>query len=65
MKLAGRTNTPVTWPATRSSTMEHKDRALILGGIGVLLLLIGIPVALLGPIEMYCFYLFSEGGRFH
>jgi hypothetical protein len=45
--------------------MEHKDRALILAGIGVLLLLIGIPIAFLGPIEMYCFYLFSEGGRFY
>jgi MFS family permease len=25
----------------------------------------GIAVGLLGPLEMYCFYLFSEGGRFH
>ena len=45
--------------------MEHRDRAFTLAGIGVLLLLIGIPIALLGPIEMYSFYLFSAGGRFY
>jgi hypothetical protein len=45
--------------------MDHKDRTLLLAGIGVLLLLAGIPIALLGPLEMYCFYLFSEGGPFH
>jgi len=45
--------------------MDYKDRKLILSLMGVLLLLIGIPVAFLGPVEMYCFYLFSEGGRFH
>lgn len=45
--------------------MDHRDRTLILAGIGVLLLLVGIPAAFLGPVEMYCFYLFSEGGRFH
>ena len=33
--------------------------------IGVLCLLGGIAVGALGPVEMYCFYLFSEGGRFH
>jgi hypothetical protein len=45
--------------------MDHKDRTPILIGIGALLLLIGIPTGFLGPIEMYCFYLFSAGGRFH
>lgn len=50
---------------TTNSDMTHKDRSLILVVIGILLLLVGIPVAFLGPIEMYCFYLFSEGGRFH
>jgi len=45
--------------------MDHKDRTLVLALIGVLLLLVGIPVAFLGPVEMYCFYLFSEGGRFY
>jgi hypothetical protein len=44
--------------------MEHKDRTLVLALIGVLLLLVGIPVGFLGPIEAYTFYLFSEGGRF-
>jgi hypothetical protein len=29
------------------------------------MLAVGIGSALLGPVEMYCFYLFSEGGRFH
>jgi hypothetical protein len=43
----------------------YQDRSRILVAIGALLLLIGIAVALLGPVEMYCFYLFSEGGRFH
>jgi hypothetical protein len=48
-----------------SSKFDHKDRSPILVVIGALLLLIGIAAALLGPAEMYCFYLFSEGGRFH
>ena len=45
--------------------MDHKDRTLMIAGIGVLLLLAGVPIAFLGPLEMYCFYLFSAGGRFH
>ncbi len=45
--------------------MDYKDRRRILTAIGVLLLLIGIAAAVLGPAEMYCFYLFSEGGPFH
>ena len=48
-----------------SSNVDYRDRRLILAAIGILLLLVGIPVAFLGPVEMYCFYLFSEGGRFH
>ena len=44
--------------------MDHKDRTLVLALIGILLLLVGIPVGFLGPIEAYTFYLFSEGGRF-
>jgi hypothetical protein len=43
---------------------SFKDRHLILAAIGVLLLCVGIGSALLGPAEMYCFYLFTEGGRF-
>jgi len=45
--------------------MDYRDRRPILAIIGILLLLVGIAAALLGPAEMYCFYLFSEGGRFH
>ena len=45
--------------------MDYRDRSLILAAIGVLLLSVGIVAAFLGPAEMYCFYLFSEGGRFH
>ncbi len=44
---------------------DFKDRTRVLAVIGVLLLLVGIPVGFLGPLEMYSFYLFSEGGRFH
>ena len=47
------------------SNADHRDRSLILAVIGVLLLSIGTVAAFLGPAEMYCFYLFSEGGRFH
>jgi hypothetical protein len=49
----------------RGSFMDYRDRSLILAIIGVLLLFVGIVSAFLGPAEMYCFYLFSEGGRFH
>ncbi len=43
----------------------HKDRTLVIKFIGWLLLLSGIAVGMLAPLEMYCFYLFSDGGRFH
>ena len=33
--------------------------------IGLLLLIIGIIAAIVGPFEFYCYYLFTEGGRFH
>jgi hypothetical protein len=45
--------------------MDTRDRRPVLAAIGGLLLLIGVGCALLGPVEIYCFYLFSEGGRFH
>ena len=45
--------------------MDHRDQRPVLAVFGILLLLIGIAAAFLGPIEMYCFYLFSDGGRFH
>jgi hypothetical protein len=44
---------------------SYKNRSRVIAIIGVFLLLGGIAVGFLGPLEMYCFYLFSEGGRFH
>jgi hypothetical protein len=44
---------------------EYRDRRRVIYLIGVLLLLAGIAIFLLGPVEMYCFYLFSDGGVFH
>jgi len=44
---------------------DYRDRSPVLVAIGILLLLIGVVAAFFGPLEMYCFYLFSEGGRFH
>jgi hypothetical protein len=44
---------------------DHKDRTVWLRLIGALLLFTGMGAAFLGPVELYCFYLFSEGGRFH
>jgi hypothetical protein len=41
------------------------DRAVAVAIIGALLLLVGGVAAVTGPLEMYCFELFSEGGRFH
>ncbi len=38
---------------------------LFLKLIGFVLLLIGLVAAYYGPLEIYVFYLFSEGGRFH
>jgi hypothetical protein len=48
-----------------SDNAAYRDRTFILRVIGALLLLVGGAVAFLGPLEMYCFYLFSEGGRFY
>mgnify|MGYP001567756825 CR=1 FL=1 len=48
-----------------TSNLDYKDLTRIITVIGILLLLVGTVAALLGPVEMYCFYLFSEGGRFH
>jgi MFS family permease len=48
-----------------TSKPDYKDRTRVIAVIGVVLLLVGIAVGFLGPLEMYCFYLFAEGGRFH
>ena len=45
--------------------MDYRDRRLILRAIGLVLLLVGATAAIFGPLEMYVFYFFSEGGRFH
>lgn len=47
-----------------TNDLDYKDLSRLFTIIGVLLLLSGIFTGLLGPLEMYCFYLFSEGGRF-
>jgi hypothetical protein len=44
--------------------MEYRDRRLVLVALGLVLLLAGIGCAFLGPVELFVFYLFSEGGRF-
>jgi len=45
--------------------MDYRDRRVILVAIGLVLLLAGVGCAFLGPVELYVFYLFSEGGRFY
>lgn len=45
--------------------MDFQDRRLMLRALGLVLLLAGVGCAFLGPVEMYVFYLFSEGGRFY
>ena len=42
----------------------YHDRSRALRAVGFVLLLLGAAFALLGPLETYCFYLFSPGGRF-
>jgi hypothetical protein len=49
---------------TTETKQDYADRTLILRIIGVILFIVGGIAAFLGPVEMYCFYLFSEGGRF-
>jgi hypothetical protein len=45
--------------------MDYKDRTRVINLIGIPILLIGLLAIGLGPAELYCFYLFSEGGPFH
>jgi hypothetical protein len=45
--------------------LQQPRRVWILRLIGVFLLGIGLLTAFLGPLEMFCYYLFSEGGVFH
>jgi len=52
-------------PERKERNMDFRDRSTILVFFGAILLLVGILMAFTGPLEMYAFYLFSEGGRFH
>jgi len=38
---------------------------LLLKSVGVMLTLVGLVAVYYGPLEIYVFYLFSEGGHFH
>lgn len=44
--------------------METRHYAVLLRALGIVILLTGAASALLGPVELTSFYLFSEGGRF-
>jgi MFS family permease len=48
-----------------TSDLDYKDRSTVLAVMGALMLLAGVAIGFLAPLEIYCFYLFSEGGRFH
>jgi hypothetical protein len=45
--------------------LPHQDRSRPIRLLGGLMLSVGIFAAFLGPLEIYTFSLFSEGGRFH
>jgi hypothetical protein len=45
--------------------MSFKDRGRVLQAIGGLFLVVGGIAAVMGPVEIYCFYLFSPGGPFY
>ena len=45
--------------------LSTKTRTILLRVIGVSLLAVGLIAAFFGPLEMYVFTMFSEGGRFH
>lgn len=44
--------------------MEVRNRRVVLVAVGLVLFLVGMGCAFLGPVELYVFYLFSEGGCF-
>ena len=51
--------------STAASPVDYANRSRALAVIGVVLLLVGLGCLALGPAEMYCFYFFTAGGRFH
>jgi hypothetical protein len=50
---------------TTRETAGYHDRSLIVKTIGGLMLLGGLGAALIGPVEVYAYYAFTEGGKFH
>jgi len=48
-----------------SERTRPRNLRLLFKGIGALLILLAAGILTLGIIEIYCFYLFSEGGRFY
>lgn len=48
-----------------SSVFAVRNRARLLKALGGLLLLVGFFFALVGPAELYVFFMFAEGGRFY
>ena len=54
-----------TTPDTQAKRRPQGDRTVALAIVGAVLLLVGGVAAVAGPLEIYCFDLFSEGGRFH
>jgi len=49
----------------RCSEQMQKLIPIFLRIVGVVLIVVGIVAAYYGPLEIFVFYLFSEGGRFH
>ena len=47
------------------NSVNLKDRSLLIKILGWIFSLAGIGIAFLAPLEIYCFYLFSYGGRFY
>jgi hypothetical protein len=44
---------------------DFRDLSKWIKRIGLLLILLGVAAAAIAPLEIYTFYLFSEGGKFH
>jgi len=49
----------------RASQKELKYTRVILKIIGIISILIGVSSLIIAPLELYSYYLFSEGGRFY
>jgi hypothetical protein len=45
--------------------IQHKRRTMAIRLMGAVILCLGVFSAVFAPLEIYCFYLFSEGGAFH